>query len=107
MRRLASSGNAGAVDLAQLRSEAAAAGVAAIDHPLGPQLAHGHFGDASGRIAAGQIDQDVFLRADGPNAQLPSAAGVAGNEFHRRMAAGQHDQIVGGRFAGALVVVQS
>ena len=80
INRLASSGSVGAGDLGQLRGEAAAARVAAVDHAFGPQFAHGHLDEAGRGIRAADFGPDVLRRADHPNAAFPVVARMGTDE---------------------------
>ena len=54
-------------------------------------------------IGAGELEQDVFLRPDGADAQLPVAAGVAADEAHVGKAFRERDDVHRGGLAGIVV----
>src|SRR6266576_7086439 len=92
--------NVGAVDFGELRGEAAAGGVAAVEDSLRAELADGHFGDAGNGVAAAQVDADVRVWADGPDSSFPIAARVAADEFRVRVAFGEGGEVHRCGFAG-------
>jgi hypothetical protein len=89
---LGGGGNLRAKHAALLRSEAAVASVAAVEHARGAKFAHREFHLAGHGIAATEVGVDARVRADGAQAEVAIAAGVAADERRGGVARGERDE---------------
>lgn len=93
-------GNIGSEDFGELGGKTASGSVATVEDAFGAEFAHGHFDKSGGGVGASDADADIFVSADGGDAEFPVAAGVATDERHLGETSSEYGDVFGGGFAG-------